>query len=90
MGKRYVIPEEDGGVTIILLAGDAEPEFELTKTLFELSKISDSDDVFDPDFHTLDNIASGLNGHRALTYHEIEEDELPKDRYFRNAWEWVD
>jgi hypothetical protein len=46
---------------------------------------------FDPAVHTRGAIAAGISGHRALSLTaEIDDSDLPTDRTFRDAWEWVD
>lgn len=59
----------------------------VAKTLFELSRDSDMDSHFDPAVHTLAAIEAGLPGHHAISCREIEDTEIPTDRYFRDAWE---
>ena len=90
MSKRYVTNNLDGSLAIIQLKVDGD-EVSLTKTLFEMSRTSDMDGHFDPAVHTREAIAAGLPGHRALSLRaEVEDTDLPSDRYFRNAWEWSD
>jgi len=91
MSKLQVIPNSDGGVSVVKIIGDDPGGLKLTKTLFELSRTTDMDTHFDPAVHTLEAIAAGLEGHRALSLlAECEDTDLPSDRYFRNAWEWED
>lgn len=81
----------DGGIAITEISG-ADPDGDkLTKTLFELSRTTDTTTHFDPAVHTREAIAAGISGHRALALTaECEDTDLPSDRYFRGAWEWSD
>tara|TARA_R100000458_G_C8186813_1_gene181901 strand:- start:437 stop:712 length:276 start_codon:yes stop_codon:yes gene_type:complete len=91
MAKRYITTQSDGTLAITEIAGDDADGSKLTKTLFELSRTTDMTTHFDPDVHTREAIAAGLDGHRALSVTaECEDTDLPADRYFRNAWEWSD
>ena len=88
MSKRYVTNNLDGSLAITQLTVDGD-EVSLTKTLFEMSRTSDMVGHFDPAVHTREAIAAGLPGHRALALSaEIENTDLPTDRYFRDAWDW--
>jgi hypothetical protein len=63
----------------------------MAKSLFELSRTTDLETHFDASVHTLEAIDAGLEGHRPLAFlDEVEDTDLPSDRYFRNAWEWED
>tara|TARA_R110000765_G_scaffold7073_1_gene23102 strand:+ start:242 stop:520 length:279 start_codon:yes stop_codon:yes gene_type:complete len=90
MAKLQVIPKSDGGISVVKIIGDDPGGLKLTKTLFELSRTTDMDTHFDPAVHTLEAIAAGLLGHRALSLSaEIDDTDItPLDRYFRDAWEW--
>ena len=89
MAKLQIIPKSDGGVSVVKIIGDDLDGLKLTKTLFELSRTTDMDTHFDPAVHTREAIAAGLPGHRALALSaEIENTDLPTDRYFRDAWDW--
>jgi hypothetical protein len=92
MAKLQVIPNSDGGVSIIKIVGDDPGGLKLTKTLFEHSRTTDMDTHFEPAVHTLEAIAAGLPGHRALSLSaEIDDADVRLlDRYFRDAWEWSD
>jgi hypothetical protein len=92
MAKRYITRNEDGTIAITAFVGSADPDnSRLAKSLFELSRTTDMDTHFNPAVHTLDAIAAGISGHRALAYiGECEDSDLPSDRYFRDAWEWSD
>jgi len=91
MAKRYLTLATDGGLSITEISGDDADGSKLTKTLFEISRTSDSSTPFNPAVHTREAIAAGISGHRALALTaECEESDLPTDRYFRNAWEWVE
>lgn len=90
MSKRYITTLPDGALGVISLNEDDPTGDELARTLFSLSRSADKTTRFDPAIHTLSNIASGISGHAPLEYHECDEDDLPADRYFRNAWEWSD
>ena len=91
MSKRYLTLKANGGLSITQIAGDDDNGAKLTKTLFEISRTTDTETSFDPEIHTREAIAAGLEGHRALPIiAEIEDTDLPSDRYFRNAWEWED
>ena len=91
MSKRYLTQTADDILCITEIMGDDADGAKLTKTLFELSRTTDTETHFDPAVHTRDAIASGISGHRALALTaECEDSDLPADRYFRNAWEWSD
>ncbi len=91
MSKRYLTIAADGRLSITEIAGDDADGNKLTKTLFELSRTTDKEGHFDPEVHTREAIAAGLEGHRPLSLlGECEDTDLPSDRYFRNAWEWED
>ena len=92
MAKLQVIPNSDGGISVVKIIGDDPDGLKLTKTLFELSRTTDMDTHFDPAVHTLEAIAAGLLGHRALALSaEIDDTDVSSlDRYFRDAWEWSD
>jgi hypothetical protein len=53
---------------------------------------TDAESHFDPEIHTLAALEAGISGHVPVTAHlvDVEDDDLPSDRYFRNAWEWSD
>ena len=85
----YLTTNKDGNLSIISVIGDDADGNKLTKTLFELSRTTDMTTHFDPAVHTRDVIAAGITGHRALALlGSCEEEDLPSDRYFRDAWEW--
>ena len=89
MAKRYITNNADGTISITGIAGDDIDGSKLAKTLFELSRTTDTTTHFDPTVHTREAIAAGISGHRALALTaECEDTDLPSDRYFRNAWEW--
>ena len=89
MAKRYLTLAVDGGLSITEIAGLDADGNKLTKSLFELSRTSDTTTHFDPAVHTREAIAAGIAGHRALALAgECEDTDLPSDRYFRGAWEW--
>ena len=91
MGKRYITIGANGGVAVTEIIGDDADGTKLTKVLFELSRTTDMTTHFNPEIHTREAIAAGLEGHRALALTaECEDSDLPSDRYFRNAWEWED
>jgi hypothetical protein len=91
MSKRYLTLTTDGGLSITQSIGDDPDGKKVTKALFELSRTTDMDTHFDPEIHTREAIASGLEGHRVLSLlGECEDTDLPTDRYFRDAWEWED
>ena len=91
MAKRYLTVTADGDLAITEIAGEDPDGAKLAKTLFELSRTTDLTTHFDADVHTLEAIAAGISGHRALALTaECEDTDLPADRYFRNAWEWSD
>ena len=91
MAKRYLTVESDGNLCITTINGDDRDGSKLTKVLFELSRTTDMTTHFDPAVHTREAIAAGISGHRALSLTgEIEDTDLPSDRTFRDAWEWVD
>ena len=91
MAKRYLTIAEDGRLSITEIAGADDDGIKLTKTLFELSRTTDTTTHFVPAIHTREAIAAGITGHRTLAVTaEVEDTDLPSDRYFRNAWEWED
>jgi hypothetical protein len=84
MAKRYITINVDGTISI-------SDTSNINKTLFELSRTTDMTTHFNPAVHTLEAIAAGISGHRALALAgECEDTDLPSDRYFRDAWEWSD
>ena len=88
MSKRYLTIGANGVLGITEIIGDDADGNKLTKTLFELSRTTDTTTHFDPAVHTRDAIAAGISGHRALALAgECEDTDLPSDRDFRNAWE---
>jgi hypothetical protein len=91
MARRYIAKNVDGSIAIFEIVGTDPTGAKLSKALFEFSRTSDMATHFDPAVHTRSTIAAGLSGHRrvALTA-ECEDTDLPQDRYFRNAWEWID
>ena len=91
MAKRYITASADGTIAISGIVGSDADGAKLAKTLFELSRTTDMTTHFNPAVHTLEAIAAGISGHRALALvGECEDTDLPTDRYFRNAWEWSD
>jgi hypothetical protein len=91
MSKRYLTLGANGGLSITEIVGDDPDGNKLTKTLFEISRTTDLTTKFDPAIHTREAIAAGISGHRALSLTaEIDASDLPTDRTFRDAWEWVD
>ena len=90
MPKRYLTLSANGTLDITQIVGDDTGGDKLAKALFELSRTSDSTQ-FDSAVHTRNAIASGRSGHRSLALSaECEYSDLPVDRYFRSAWEWVE
>ena len=91
MTKRYITSNEDGTISITAIVGLDDDGLKLIKTLFELSRTTDTNTHFDPAIHTIETIAAGIDGHRPLELIvECEYTDLPSDRYFRTAWEWED
>ena len=91
MAKRFLTLDADGGLSITEISGTDADGSKLTKTLFEMSRTSDTTTHFDAAVHTRDASAAGIAGHRALALTgECEDSDLPSDRYFRDAWEWSD
>ena len=91
MAKVYLHIDADGGLRIAHIPNDGRVDFWKAKILFIQSQTTDETTKFDPDIHTLEAIAAGIEGHRPLAFvAEIDHTELPSDRYFRNAWEWSD
>ena len=91
--KNYITPKPDGGISRTRIhKGTPEEESRwLAQTLFEISRTTDTTVSFNPAIHTLVAIAAGISGHRALAViAEVEDADIPTDRYFRNAWEWSD
>ena len=88
---RYLTIDASGGLSITVIDGDDADGRKLTKTLFEISRTTDVTTRFDPAVHTREAIAAGIAGHRALSLTaEVEDSDIPSDRTFRDAWEWVD
>ena len=88
---RYLTIDASGGLSITVIDGDDADGTKLAHTLFELSRTTDLTVHFDPSVHTLEAIAAGISGHRALSLTaEVEDSDIPSDRTFRDAWEWVD
>ena len=91
MAKLYIVKQSDDSLSIVRIVGDDLDGLKLTKTLFEHSRTTDRNGHFDPAVHTREAIAAGISGHRALSLTgEIDDADLPTDRTFRDAWEWVD
>jgi hypothetical protein len=91
MAHRYITTNADSTIAITTIIGLDADGAKLAKTLFALSRTTDMDTHFNPAVHTLEAIAAGISGHRALALTaECEDADLPTDRYFRNAWEWSD
>ena len=91
MAKLYIVKQSDDSLSIVRIVGDDLDGLKLTKTLFEHSRTTDRNKHFDPAVHTREVIAAGIAGHRALSLTgEIDDADLPTDRTFRDAWEWVD
>ena len=91
MAKRYLTTGAEGILCITTVIGDDPDGLKLTKELFELSRTTDMITHFDPDIHTREVIAAGIDGHRPLPLlAECEDTDLPSDEYFRDAWEWED
>ncbi len=90
--KRYLHLSADGNLVVTAIPDDGRgSDWWMSKILFEGSRTTDTTTPFDPAIHTLAAIAAGLDGHRASSLlAEIEFEDLPSDRYFRNAWEWSD
>ena len=89
MVKRYVTNNIDGTIAITAFYGSDPDATRLAQTFFEISRTTDMTSHFDPAVHTLEVIAAGIEGHRALVLvGECEDTDLPTDEYFRNAWEW--
>ena len=91
--RNFITPNKDGGIARIQIhSGTPEEESRwLAKTLFEISRTTDLTIPFDSNIHTTDAIAAGISGHRALAViAEVEDADIPTDRYFRSAWEWSD
>jgi len=67
---------------------DAKQARRLPKTMFELSRLGEFEEHFDPLIHTLATIAAGLPGHYPLACVEMDDaTDLPADRVDRNRWE---
>jgi hypothetical protein len=91
MAKRFLTTSADDILAITTIVGTDADGSKLTKTLFEMSRTTDTTTHFDSAVHTREAIAAGISGHRALALiGECEDSDLPTDRYFRNAWEWSD
>jgi len=87
----YLTTNKDGNLSITSIVGDDADGNKLTKTLFALSRTTDKTTHFDPAVHTREAIAAGITGHRALVLlGQCENEDLPTDQYFRDAWEWSD
>lgn len=86
--KCHLTPGNDGRLTVSYVGSE---EYDMEKHLFELSRTTDLTTHFDASIHTLDAIATGVEGHRPLAIlGECDKSELPANLYFRDAWEWVD
>jgi len=91
MAHKYITTNTDGTISVTELSGPDADGAILTKTLFELSRTTDLTTHFDAAVHTREAIAAGISGHRALALTgECEDTDLPSDRYFREAWVWID
>jgi len=66
---------------------DAIQARRLPKTMFELSRLGELEEHFDPLIHTLATIAAGLPGHFPLACVEMDDADLPADRVDRDRWE---
>ena len=89
MNKRYLTLNADSTLSVFHIIGSDADGVKVTKMLFELSITTDTSTHFDPAVHTREAIAAGLEGHRPLALlAEVEETDLPSDRYFRDAWTW--
>ena len=89
MSKCHLTLDVKGGLTTIFIV--STKPYALAKHMFEISRTTDMTTHFDPAIHTLDAIAAGISGHRALAVlGECEDIDLPTDTYFRGAWEWSD
>jgi len=79
--KIHYITKADGTLAIIRMSSrKRSPEQEtisIDKAIFEETRDGDMETHFDPLIHTV----------RALTPREGDDDDLPTDRYFRDAWE---
>ena len=92
MSKRYLTLEEDGSLTITHLADipGSNIQERVAKALYEQSRTTEMDLLFNPAIHTLEAIEAGISGHRPLSLlAECEDTDLPSDLYFREAWEVV-
>jgi len=88
MSRCHLTLGPTGGLTVTF---PAAREYALEKCLFEISRTTDMTTPFDRATHTLDAIAAGISGHRAVAVlGECEDTDLPTDMYFRGAWEWSD
>jgi len=90
MMARYLIERDNGAVSLaeIIDAKDAgDLDYKLGKTLFELSRDTDQINRYDREVHTFSALEAGIEGHSIIrVIGEIEDDRLPKSRYFRDAW----
>jgi hypothetical protein len=103
MAKRFITTLPDGRLAITQIVYDPDGTA-LAKTMFEQSRNihmelvdgilvkmhDDPNEHFDASIHTLAAIAAGIPGHFQLACREVQDTDLPSDRYFRNAWEWSD
>ncbi len=91
--RRHVVEALDGSVQIIQCNSednDLIHEWQLTKTLFELSR--DGSDMlthFDVKVHTRAALAQGITGHISITETEVDVSTIPASRDQRKLWSLV-
>jgi hypothetical protein len=87
MGTCHLSTGANGNLTTSFIVPGL---YNLERTLFELSRTTDKGTHFDSGVHTQAAIKAGIQGHRPLhVTGTCDESELPKDLYFRDAWELV-
>ena len=91
MPKRFLTLGKQGELVVTRIHGSDPDGHKLAKVLFELSRTSDMTTHFNAAIHTQLAIAAGITGHRPLALvGSCDASELPTNRTFRDAWEWVD
>jgi len=91
MDNTFITRLEDGRIAYTWINGEDPDGLRLNKILFELSRTTDMTTHFNPEIHTVEAIASGLEGHRPLAViGTCTSADIPSDNYFRDAWDWED
>ena len=89
MQTLYITDQEQGGITILTFVNDDPEGIALNQNLFELSRTTDLETVFDAAIHTRELISLGIEGHRPQKLiGQCTEADLPESRDYRDAWIW--